>query len=238
MKNRLPQLLLGATSSVLLTSLALGHGTISDPVSRIRSIYLEGPDSPDSASARAALALAGANQYYTWNQVSQNIPNYADPIFDTSYASVIPDGKLASGNNVGPTGLNFSGLDLVSNDWDWPATPMTVGPYTLNWLATATHDPSFFKVWITKEDFNHKTPLAWDDMEFLGKIDHTQYTKEGSNQKTRSPFPNARAATSSMLPGSGSTLSAKSSSPPPTSFLATTPAPRTPNPSSPSPMPP
>ena len=183
MKNRLPQLLLGATSSVLLTSLALGHGTISDPVSRIRSIYLEGPDSPDSASARAALALAGANQYYTWNQVSQNIPNYADPIFDTSYASVIPDGKLASGNNVGPTGLNFSGLDLVSNDWDWPATPMTVGPYTLNWLATATHDPSFFKVWITKEDFNHKTPLAWDDMEFLGKIDHTQYTKEGSNYK-------------------------------------------------------
>ncbi len=160
-----------------------GHGTVSDPVSRVRSIYLEGPDSPDSVAAQAAIAHAGANQYYTWNQLSQNVANYNDSVFDTSYASVIPDGKLASGNNVGPTGLNFSGMDLVSNAWDWPATQMTAGAYTINWLATAPHDPSFFKVWITKADYNHKTPLAWGKMEFLGKFNQTQYTKDGLNYK-------------------------------------------------------
>lgn len=174
------------TVATLITSAACvsdlySHGTVSDPVSRVRAIYLEGPDSPDTQAAQAAIALAGASQYYTWNQVSQNVPNYNDAIFNTSYASVIPDGKLASGNNVGPSGLNFSGMDLVSNDWDWPATTMTAGAYTINWLATAPHDPSFFKVWITKADYDHKTPLAWGKLEFLGKFDQTQYAKDGLN---------------------------------------------------------
>ena len=166
-----------------MTMTCFGHGSVSEPISRILNVYNEGPDSPDSPFAVAAVAHAGGTQYYTWNQVSQNVPNYADSTFDTSYASVIPDGKLASGNNVGPAGLNFSGLDLVSNDWDWPATPMTAGPYVINWLATAPHDPSFFKVWITTHDYDPKTPLSWDKLEHLGNFDQNAYTKEGLNYR-------------------------------------------------------
>ena len=92
------------------------------------------------------------------------------------YLPHIPDGQLASG--ASGTGLNFSGLDLVSNSWDWPAETVTAGPLDLTWYATATHDPSFFKAWITKADYNHKTPLAWDKLDFLGTLSHT---KSGSN---------------------------------------------------------
>ena len=180
-QQRLP--LVGLLFSSLSTSQTHAHGTIDDPVSRVHKIYLEGPESPDSEAARAAIAHAGGTQYYTWNQVSLNVANYNDAAFNSSYAPVIPDGKLASGNNTGSGSLNFSGMDLVSHDWDWPATPMTAGPYVINWLATAPHDPSFFKVWITTEGYDPKTALAWNTMEFLGKYDQTQYTKEGLNYR-------------------------------------------------------
>ena len=92
----------------------------------------------------AALAVAGSNQYYTWNQISQNVPNYAAAAFNDSYAAVIPDGQLASGGNIGKSGLDFSGLDLASDAWHWPATPVAAGPLEINWFATATHDPLLF----------------------------------------------------------------------------------------------
>ncbi len=174
--------ILKTLSILLMTSIGcMAHGTVSDPVSRVRTIYLDGPASPSTPSAVAAVAKAGPLPYYTWNQISQNIPNYADPAFNTSYATVIPDGKLASGNNTGQGALDFSGLDLVSNDWDWPTTPMTAGVKSITWLATAPHDPSFFKVWITKANYDPKSPLAWGDLEFLGKFDPADYTKNGLN---------------------------------------------------------
>lgn len=159
------------------------HGTVDDPESRVLMIYREGPESPSSPAAQAAIAWAGGNQYYTWNEVSQNVPNYNDPIFAESYAAVIPDGRLASGNNTAASNLDFTGMDLVSPDWDWPATPISSGPYVINWLATAPHDPSFFKVWITKEGYDPKTVLSWGQMEFLGKFEPSDYTKEGQNYR-------------------------------------------------------
>ena len=126
----------------------------------------------------AALAVAGSNQYYTWNQISQNVPNYAAAVFNDSYAAVIPDGQLASGGNIGKSGLDFSGLDLASDAWRWPATPVAAGPLEIDWFATAIHDPSYFKVWITKDDYDHRSPLIWDKMEYLGQVPHTKSGKD------------------------------------------------------------
>ena len=126
----------------------------------------------------AALAVAGSNQYYTWNQISQNVPNYAAAVFNDSYAAVISDGQLASGGNTGQSSFDFSGLDLVSDKWHWPATAVAAGPLEINWLATATHDPSYFKVWVTKNDYDHRASLSWDKMEFLGQVAHTKSGKE------------------------------------------------------------
>lgn len=161
-----------------LSQVSRGHGTVNSPASRVYRIYQEGPDSATSPSALAALAVAGSNQYYTWNQISQNVPDYHTAAFNDSYASVIPDGQLASGGNTGQSSLNFSGLDLASDAWDWPATPVAAGAFEINWFATATHDPSFFKVWITTEDYDHRTLLSWDKMEYLGRLPHTKSGKD------------------------------------------------------------
>ncbi|MBK1791018.1 glycosyl hydrolase family 18 protein [Persicirhabdus sediminis] len=167
----------------LLTSSAnlSAHGTVADPISRVYSIFQEGPANPKSASAIAAVTLAGSNQYYTWNQISLNVANYDDAIFNESYASVVPDGQLASAGNREQATLNFAGLDLFSNTWDWPTTQVSAGPMTIDWIATATHDPSFFKVWISKEGFNPKQAITWDDLEFLGKFGTDAYSKEGQH---------------------------------------------------------
>ena len=172
-------IILGAILT-LWPQISCGHGTVISPASRVYRIFQEGPDSATSPSAVAALAVAGSNQYYTWNQISQNVPNYAAAVFNDSYAAVIPDGQLASGGNIGQSSFDFSGLDLVSNKWHWPATAVAVGPLEINWLATATHDPSYFKVWITKNDYDHRAPLSWDKMEFLGQMAHTKSGKEYS----------------------------------------------------------
>ena len=163
---------------MLLPNISYGHGTVISPASRVYRIFQEGPDSANSPSTVAALAVAGSNQYYTWNQISQNVPNYAAAAFNDSYAAVIPDGQLASGGNTGQSSFDFSGLDLVSDKWHWPATTVAAGPLEINWLATATHDPSYFKVWITKNDYDHRASLSWDKMEFLGQVAHTKSGKE------------------------------------------------------------
>jgi chitin-binding protein len=163
---------------MLWPNISDGHGTVISPASRVYRIFQEGPDSARSPSTVAALAVAGSNQYYTWNQISQNVPNYAAAAFNDSYAAVILDGQLASGGNIGKSGLDFSGLDLASDAWHWPATPVVAGPLEINWFATATHDPSYFKVWITKDDYDHRSPLIWDKMEYLGQVPHTKSGKD------------------------------------------------------------
>jgi len=153
---------------------AFGHGTVSSPKSRVLRVYedLVGGGSNHPATD-AAINHAGSGAYFTWNQVAKNIVPYSG-VGEAPYlnGNKIPDGQLASG--ASGTGLNFSGLDLVSNSWDWPAQEVAPGSLDLTWYATATHDPSYFKAWITKADYNHKTPLAWGKMEFLGDLTHSK----------------------------------------------------------------
>ena len=113
----------------LTASPALGHGTVTSPISRVYRSYQEGPDRATSPSAVAAVSLAGSTQYYTWNQISRNVPDYHTATFANSYSAVIADGQLASGGNAGGVNPDFSGLDLVSDSWEWPATSVAAGPF-------------------------------------------------------------------------------------------------------------
>lgn len=122
--------------------------------------------------------LAGANghtpapwndSYYTWNQNSRNFPGYANAGF--TYASVVPDGSISNaGINDGvQSNLNFSGLNTPSAAWQ--KTPASAGGSVhLNWLATATHDPSYFEVYLTKQGFDvGAQSLGWGNLEYLGR---------------------------------------------------------------------
>jgi predicted carbohydrate-binding protein with CBM5 and CBM33 domain len=56
------------------SSLAVGHGTLVSPMSRVYRVYLSNPENPDFALAQAAVDMDGSQSYYNWNELSRNIP--------------------------------------------------------------------------------------------------------------------------------------------------------------------
>ena len=77
MKTKISILVSLVTTALLASPWPVhGHGTMADPISRVYQVFLEGPEAPKSAAAKAAVALSGTQPFYDWNEVSQNIPSY------------------------------------------------------------------------------------------------------------------------------------------------------------------
>ena len=161
-----------------------GHGTSVSPQSRVYKVYKSNPENPDFELAREAVAMDGKNSYYTWNQVSRNIPDAVNSGLPEGfdYSPWVPDGQIASGGRVDPDefpGLTYSGLDQVSSEW--PTTPVFSGEkMSIDFFATAVHEPSVWDVWMTTADWDPNTELNWAQMEFLTRpkpeLDGNNYT--------------------------------------------------------------
>jgi chitin-binding protein len=164
--------------AVVPTPFVYGHGTAINPKSRVRHVYESNPENPSFELARDAVAMDGTSSYYTWNEVSQNIPAAVQaglpPGFD--YSPWVPDGQIASGgrteaNTPGSARL-YDGLDQVSADW--PTAPVNAGELlSISFLATAPHDPSVWDLWLTTSDWEPSAALSWQQMEFLGRANAT-----------------------------------------------------------------
>ncbi|MGW1816561.1 lytic polysaccharide monooxygenase auxiliary activity family 9 protein [Streptomyces sp. NPDC002125] len=129
---------------------AAAHGSLSDPVSRVSACFAEGPENPQSAACKAAVAAGGTQALYDWNGV--NIANAAG-----NHRQLIPDGKLCSAAND-----KFKGLDLPRADW--PSTPMEAGSHTFKFRATAPHKGKF-ELYLTKASYDPTQPLKWSDLQ-------------------------------------------------------------------------
>jgi chitin-binding protein len=149
--------LVTALTVVIPSSLAFAHGSMKDPISRIYSIYLEGPKSPDSDAAQAAVAECGTQPFYDWNEVVNFFPGTPSYQQAVPYEQHIPDGRLASADND-----KYACLDMLRDDW--PATQMQSGPYEFVWYATTPHNPSVFRAWLTTDDWDPVAPLNWAQM--------------------------------------------------------------------------
>ncbi|MFJ3585446.1 lytic polysaccharide monooxygenase [Streptomyces sp. NPDC090127] len=134
----------------LAASPAAAHGSMTDPVSRVSACYAEGPESPQSAACKAAVAASGAQAFYDWNAV--NIANAAG-----KHRDLIPDGKLCSAGND-----KYRGLDLARGDW--PSSTLASGKHTFRYKGTAPHRGSF-ELYVTKDGYDPSKPLAWSDLE-------------------------------------------------------------------------
>jgi len=154
-------------------SVCVGHGTVVFPKSRVYRVaqHLNGMG-PSFPLAANAIVMDGSLSYYTWMELSRNIPLAVSqglpPGFD--YSPWMPDGQLASAGRVDPNSTSYprtyAGLDQVSQDW--PTTPVTGGStITVDFFATTPHDPSVWDVWMTKPTWNPSAPLTWSQMEFL-----------------------------------------------------------------------
>ncbi len=170
--------LLGSLSQSFIRP-ASGHGSVEYPRSRVMRVWDGLSVSPRPPWVVQAVTKDGENSYYTWNQLSRNFPPAANENAQTytTYSSSILNGQLGSAGRLPIAGqpnlLSYSGLDAVSNDWEWPTTAASPGVITLRWNATAFHNPSFFKIWISKQTYNHRTALNWADLEYLGQPAHT-----------------------------------------------------------------
>ncbi|WP_240136521.1 lytic polysaccharide monooxygenase [Streptomyces sp. MUM 178J] len=129
---------------------AAAHGSMTDPVSRVSACYAEGPESPQSAACKAAIAASGTQAFYDWNEV--NIGDAAG-----RHRQIVPDGKLCSAGRD-----KYKGLDLPRADW--PASKLGSGSHTFRYKATAPHRGGF-ELYITKDGYDPTKPLKWSDLE-------------------------------------------------------------------------
>jgi GH18 family chitinase/predicted carbohydrate-binding protein with CBM5 and CBM33 domain len=150
------------------------------PRSRVRIVHAQLYAAQKDPWTIQAIAADGTSAYDNWAQLSRNIiPAVGgDP---NIYRNYISDGELAGGGNnqqtghlPGHAGNSYVGMDAVSNSWEWPTTPVQEGQLDMRFITSASHDPSFFHVWITKSTYNHRAPMTWDDLEYLGRPPHTR----------------------------------------------------------------
>src|SRR5215211_1324632 len=134
----------------LPSSPASAHGTMSDPPSRVYNCWREGPESPDSAACRAAVAAGGTQALYDWNEVS---------LLEAGgrHQQLIPDGKLCSAGRD-----KYRGLALPRADW--PAKHISAGSQTLRYHATAPHLYGKFTFYITRAGWSPTSSLRWSDL--------------------------------------------------------------------------
>jgi predicted carbohydrate-binding protein with CBM5 and CBM33 domain len=148
-----------ATAAVALSPLAIfllpgnpvsAHGTLSDPPSRVYVCKNEGPENPQSAACKAAVAIGGTQAFYDWNEVS---------LLEVGgrHRQFIPDGRLCSAGRD-----KYRGLDLQRADW--PAKRISAGNLTVTYHATAPHANSNFEFYITRQGWNPTMPLTWNDL--------------------------------------------------------------------------
>jgi len=123
---------------------AQAHGALTNPVSRLAACGTEGT-SAGTAACEAALAASGRQQWADWDNL--RLPDVAG-----RDREVIPDG-------IG----RYAGLDLPRADW--PTTRLTAGAsFAFAYAGTIRHAGTF-KLYVTRDGYDPKAPLAWSDLE-------------------------------------------------------------------------
>ncbi|MFD9971759.1 lytic polysaccharide monooxygenase [Streptomyces sp. NPDC059011] len=129
---------------------AAAHGAPTDPVSRAVACG-PGGGRTDSAACAAAVDAGGRAVLEEWDNI-----RVADVAGDDR--RVIPDGRLCSAG-IGA----YRGLDAPRADW--PVTRVKAGDrFTLTYASTIPHRGTF-SVYLTKEGYDPRTALTWDDLE-------------------------------------------------------------------------
>ncbi len=157
---------------VLFPSIAIPHGTIISPESRIyKCRFLGNPENHIDPACRAAIALAGTQPIYDWNSLRQANAN-------SRHQEIIPDGQLCSGGNS-----TFRGMDLVRTDWrTTPIAPDANGQFEFIYYATAPHATKDMILYITNGNWQTGQPIKWSDMEEFCRFGNVPLVQDGNNR--------------------------------------------------------
>ncbi|WP_105903783.1 lytic polysaccharide monooxygenase [Vibrio gangliei] len=155
----------------LLSSLAQAHGYLDYPAARQQICDMDGGywDSYDgstipNAACRAAFLESSWTPFVQKPEFSTLVANYNN---QAAVEVAIPDGQLCSaGDNA------KHGIDLPSPDWQKTKVDLSNnGKITLQYRANTPHNPSFWKVYLSKPSYDSATmPLAWSDLDLIAEF--------------------------------------------------------------------
>ena len=146
--RRTAALVVVAVATLFPAAPALAHGAPTQPLSRTAACATGGQQA-GSAACTAARAANG-RPFGTFDNLRLPNVNGKDRQF-------VPDGSLCSGDLP-----EFQGLDLARTDW--PTTKLTAGStLDIRYRGTIPHQGTF-RVYLTKQGYDPKQPLGWDDL--------------------------------------------------------------------------
>ncbi|MET4696781.1 lytic polysaccharide monooxygenase [Endozoicomonas lisbonensis] len=168
MRNNLMKLLL--LPLVIVCSFSYGHGWTDYPKARQTICADDGGywSSTDgstipNAACRAAFLQSGTYPFVQKNEFSANVIDYLN---QGAVEAVVTDGDLCS---AGAT--SKSGMDIPSAAWQ--KTVLQPGSHTLRFRATAPHNPSFWRIYLTRSGFDSASQrLNWSDLELINSYDN------------------------------------------------------------------
>lgn len=143
---------------------SLGHGWTDFPKAR-QTICADdggywstnGEAMPNNA-CRNVLLESGTYPFVQKNEFAANVTDYTN---QAAIEAAVPDGMLCGGGSVAKSGMNIPSPD-------WQKTAMEAGEHTLRFRATAPHNPSFWRIYLSKPGFDSATDrLAWSDLELI-----------------------------------------------------------------------
>lgn len=154
-------LLLG---SGLLASPARAHGVVEFPIARQLKCFQDGGywwpadgSGVPNAACREAFRRSGAYPFQQWNEITGFPEDYNS---QASVERAIKDGTLCSGGDP-----KKAGLDVRSTQWHKTPIKPDKGKIRVMFYATAAHNPSFVRIYLTKASYVYGEPLRWADLE-------------------------------------------------------------------------
>jgi len=156
---------------------ATAHGYSTFPKARQLICAEEGgvwSGSPPMAGCATMKDISGTYPFVQINEVSINIPDYNN---QATVEAAVPDGTLCHANDD-----RKRGLSATNNPAAWTRTTLQPGTFSYTFNATAPHNPSFWKFYITKQGTDLNQPLKWSDLELIkednGTTVESTYTTE------------------------------------------------------------
>ncbi|WP_462172981.1 lytic polysaccharide monooxygenase [Pseudoalteromonas xiamenensis] len=136
----------------------------------------DGSNIPNLA-CRAAFLESGYVQFTQEHEFSVNTADYRN---QAAVEANIPDGQLCSAGDKQKRGIN-----LPSIEWQKTVvTPNEKGQVTIKWNATTPHNPSFWKIYLTKPSFSPATDeLRWQDLDLISEFGNLEFVKDPSGKR-------------------------------------------------------
>ncbi|PSU18342.1 hypothetical protein CTM97_21575 [Photobacterium phosphoreum] len=149
------------------------HGWADFPPSRTEICDRDGGYWQDKIPNAACQALWDKSNAHPFTQKNENAKLTADYNNIEAVKKEVVNGLLCSGGDE-----KKAGLDIPHNEWQKTEVVLDAnGEFDFKWVATATHNPSFWQFYITKPGYDKSQPLTWDDLDLVDEVGNVEPTE-------------------------------------------------------------